>query len=572
MKDDLRSSVSEEDSSTETDQSYQTTVTSNGKTSSQEDLPSCSCLQVDPQRNGTSDSSSGEEITKICKHKMVRNSEEVTVDKTPCMTKEEDSITCISKMSDHLENTSTGRFILERPLLGEDKVSKCTRKGESMAAVVPQKPINQNAQNNSGSLKAKFLALLGQKPKPNPVPRIKRSKDQAYQNLLNQIMIQESLNFSNRPVLEHSLSAPEVDGFAVREFPQSSQPRFTKHISLDNETTSDIPFSSQKNQKSLSTEDTSISNKKDTQAENNGANNEFSSILLKSGVQCGTTDSQNCNISHNCMNSTFSEELPPKGNKTFPGQNCGVAQLKKTENQITFTLCHDENATGAHGTNLEGANMMKCENGPKKTAKSPIHKFTRSQSESDNESWKQVTAQAIEKLENEISNLTFPEYPRRCLRHKKKLNRNTYGVSKRNPDFSNSFSSEDGSSDVECQCEGQCYMPEHWESSNGESTNGEFEASNGNHYQEMSDNSTFSMSENKEGSNNSMFLMSKKDTNTSSESEKSDNTCMRFYHVFKEGELVHLIDKYVDTLEVVESCYDHANWCVVAEKCDVWTI
>ena len=40
----------------------------------------------------------------------------------------------------------------------------------------------------------------------------------------------------------------------------------------------------------------------------------------------------------------------------------------------------------------------------------------------------------------------------------------------------------------------------------------------------------------------------------------------RYYHVFKEGELCDLIDRYVKNLKVMKSYYDHGNWCVIAEK------
>ncbi len=46
----------------------------------------------------------------------------------------------------------------------------------------------------------------------------------------------------------------------------------------------------------------------------------------------------------------------------------------------------------------------------------------------------------------------------------------------------------------------------------------------------------------------------------------------RFYHVFREGELVDLIERHVDNLHVISCYYDHANWCVVAEKVQVWRI
>lgn len=40
----------------------------------------------------------------------------------------------------------------------------------------------------------------------------------------------------------------------------------------------------------------------------------------------------------------------------------------------------------------------------------------------------------------------------------------------------------------------------------------------------------------------------------------------RYYHVFREGELVDLILAQVPSLKVISCTYDHANWCVVAEK------
>lgn len=64
---------------------------------------------------------------------------------------------------------------------------------------------------------------------------------------------------------------------------------------------------------------------------------------------------------------------------------------------------------------------------------------------------------------------------------------------------------------------------------------------------------------------------------TSQESLMSDSgggaiTFHRYYHVFREGELDQLIERYVENLHIISSYYDHANWCVVAEKVQVWTI
>ena len=66
-------------------------------------------------------------------------------------------------------------------------------------------------------------------------------------------------------------------------------------------------------------------------------------------------------------------------------------------------------------------------------------------------------------------------------------------------------------------------------------------------------------------------------TFSASDSEESADTGgslthHRYYHVFREGEIDHIIDKYVQHLHIISSYYDHANWCIIAEKVNVWTI
>ncbi|KAM8902485.1 putative tRNA methyltransferase 9B isoform 1-T5 [Spinachia spinachia] len=48
--------------------------------------------------------------------------------------------------------------------------------------------------------------------------------------------------------------------------------------------------------------------------------------------------------------------------------------------------------------------------------------------------------------------------------------------------------------------------------------------------------------------------------------------CLRYYHVFREGELAELIENHVEELCVKHTYFDHANWCVVAEKVQLWKI
>jgi hypothetical protein len=72
-------------------------------------------------------------------------------------------------------------------------------------------------------------------------------------------------------------------------------------------------------------------------------------------------------------------------------------------------------------------------------------------------------------------------------------------------------------------------------------------------------------------------MSTSQDSLQSSDCPTSENTTHttnfhRYYHVFREHELDRLIEKYVENLHIISSYYDHANWCIVAEKVQVWTI
>lgn len=51
-----------------------------------------------------------------------------------------------------------------------------------------------------------------------------------------------------------------------------------------------------------------------------------------------------------------------------------------------------------------------------------------------------------------------------------------------------------------------------------------------------------------------------------SHSSQNANQLCRYYHVFKEGELTALIADNVPDLRVVSTMFDHSNWCIVVEK------
>lgn len=53
---------------------------------------------------------------------------------------------------------------------------------------------------------------------------------------------------------------------------------------------------------------------------------------------------------------------------------------------------------------------------------------------------------------------------------------------------------------------------------------------------------------------------------------QAEGSCLRYYHVFREGELAELIENHVEELHVKHTYFDHANWCVVAEKVQLWKI
>lgn len=47
--------------------------------------------------------------------------------------------------------------------------------------------------------------------------------------------------------------------------------------------------------------------------------------------------------------------------------------------------------------------------------------------------------------------------------------------------------------------------------------------------------------------------------------ENEQNTFLRFYHVFDEGELEALCQK-LNNIKVVHNYYDQGNWCVILQK------
>ncbi|KAJ7326722.1 hypothetical protein JRQ81_016481 [Phrynocephalus forsythii] len=41
---------------------------------------------------------------------------------------------------------------------------------------------------------------------------------------------------------------------------------------------------------------------------------------------------------------------------------------------------------------------------------------------------------------------------------------------------------------------------------------------------------------------------------------------MRYYHVFREGELLSLLEENVPEVNILSSSYDHGNWCIIVKK------
>ena len=85
-------------------------------------------------------------------------------------------------------------------------------------------------------------------------------------------------------------------------------------------------------------------------------------------------------------------------------------------------------------------------------------------------------------------------------------------------------------------------------------------------------NSSQNGSSNNSGSNHRTSLSAASSNDSLHSDSGGSQTFHRYYHVFKEGELDYLINTYVESLHIINSYYDHANWCIVAEKVNVWTI
>lgn len=68
---------------------------------------------------------------------------------------------------------------------------------------------------------------------------------------------------------------------------------------------------------------------------------------------------------------------------------------------------------------------------------------------------------------------------------------------------------------------------------------------------------------NDSNSEDSSFLEAQRDATDS-------KAFMRYYHVFREGELSSLLQESVSELQVLSSGNDHGNWCIIAEKKRSW--
>lgn len=50
------------------------------------------------------------------------------------------------------------------------------------------------------------------------------------------------------------------------------------------------------------------------------------------------------------------------------------------------------------------------------------------------------------------------------------------------------------------------------------------------------------------------------------EEKKNSTVYHRYYHMFIKGELEKLLEKFGDEIKILESYYDHANWCCIVQK------
>ena len=491
-------------------------------------------------------------------------------------------------------------------------------------------------------IKLRLLSLFGSGDDENllketlPVKETKNSAEkvrQQYQKLFEEVLREGIENYKrHKPVLEHSVSAPEVDeGFAVREFPQSSQPRssiLSLTCSVDDQLHSTTlpqhctaeckPINNISVQQHLSTSPPSLStsvlpfsstspllpHEASTSSSNNDQEprvlsdteqfqEEKNSVLTECSTSVPNLDSKSTLQGEQLVESSvepvkftlggcFSDsegenwvhattqaikKVESQVERISAAQTCYLFQNSSAKtslqecgsqangNQREISIIH-RNGTAQiinrNGKSLRGNDMHSVETFIESSTCSPglLHRFASSchgssisSLSSDNGTCSKTDTDDLASFFDTDSELPKPEMA--------------------NEDDDDVFD-EKTSSDV---------VPEHRNGLCKESSNIKVVAkAKTQHSLTGIRDKALKDSVCKEKAWPKLHEVDVKTGSMQMTGLEDKELYKRFYHVFREGELRELIEKDVECLHVISSSYDHANWCVVAEKIQVWKI
>ena len=425
-----------------------------------------------------------------------------------------------------------------------------------------------------------------------------------YRELFEQILKEDIANYArHKPVLEHSMSAPESEVFAVREFPASSRPRLEKHSSLDTKLQSDHKVHISSHNGHMLPPVGPISSQVLPEHDHNDP------MLNGHNVHSGALDSDN-SVSNGtappvgCENSVYSSPESDYGlSDSFNDQFADSCQM--TAKCSASDIRPNDSCQG------EGNNVGT--------------RFTIGGSDSETEGWVHATTKAIKSVESRVERLTssqryymynngystkyniIPNNGERSFSDNSDMNSKQNGKVDQDKSTNGKANSRNGSSSIDhprVKLLSQSRLSQSSSVSSFSSDTGTFSDSDTDDFGSLFDTDTDGKKDSREeeeddddvfdngkeaGDNFANMTVGGKTVNNEPNEvvkekepdgrddneqgpEEGNESFKRFYHVFKEGELSDLITRHVECLHVIDSYYDHANWCVVAEKVRVWTI
>ena len=455
--------------------------------------------------------------------------------------------------------------------VGDDKVAE--RKTSDLAAWAKFNILN-------------FLGSVSSKISP-PHHENLTNKDLAYRKLVNDIMTHEAeMTRRQRGKLEHSESAPEADlVFAVREFPQSSQLHLRKGSSLnlpDSESNTSLSsmdsgnfrnssLTKQRNVAYSSTEDSSDS-------ESESPQRKFHQKVK--GHKSGSSKFNKKSISGNHKTATLNtpSKAAPLSKSCQPGFTEASHGNASSHNHQVAPPASEDSRTGSQNSTSHDSSCRKQKpsgeiphNGQNLGSRENCKNQESSPQDANVvENRKDSIEERVRKLKMDLkhsnhSKRTFGS-PTQAMHILQMLQdfENTVGMRYKDWPKQSGEGEDDENGKVPDRCKnGTCTTTATYQDD-------VFGAENSSRSEESHHSDGKTDQEQAKNGHDTRICNGNEQEN----SEKNDDplvdrstTYQRYYHVFREGELDEMIEKKIPSLHIIKSYYDHANWCVVAEKC-----